>query len=135
MDTNQLLSAISPKSLSHWLYQAIFSESFTLCVTTDILEEYDEIIEWEFRRRDVADKVLEALINSPFVEKVWVSFFWWFLTVDTDDNKFSDCSIAAGADYLLTEDAHFNVLVTIDFPRVNVISLEDFHQILEDHDK
>ncbi|GAB4023182.1 hypothetical protein GCM10028773_39260 [Spirosoma koreense] len=104
-------------------------------MTTDILEEYDEIIEWEFRRRDVADKVLEALINSPFVEKVWVSFFWWFLTVDTDDNKFSDCSIAAGADYLLTEDAHFNVLVTIDFPRVNVISLEDFHQILEDHDK
>ena len=74
IDTNQLLSSISPKSSSHWLYQAIFAGRFTLCVTTDILEEYEEIIQWGFRRRDVADNVLEALINSPFVEQINVSY-------------------------------------------------------------
>ncbi|GAB2575647.1 putative toxin-antitoxin system toxin component, PIN family [Spirosoma areae] len=130
IDTNQLLSSISPKSTSHWLYEAIFSGRFTLCVTTDILEEYDEIIEWGFRRRDVADNVLEALINSPFVEKINVSFFWWFINVDPDDNKFSDCAIASGADYLVTEDKHFDVLAEIDFPKVNVVSLGGFRQIL-----
>ena len=132
IDTNQLLSSISPKSTSHWLYQAIFSGRFTLCVTTDILEEYDEIIEWGFSRSDVADAVLEALINSSYVEQISVSFFWWFITVDPDDNKFSDCAIAAGADYLITEDRHFDVLREIGFPRVNVVSLEEFRQILDD---
>ena len=131
IDTNQFLSSISPKSTSHWLYQSIFSGQFTLCVTTDILDEYDEIIEWGFRRRDVADSVFEALINSPFVEKINVSFFWWFIIVDPDDNKFSDCAIAAGADYLVTEDRHFDILKDIDFPKVNVISLDEFRQILE----
>ncbi|CAN5336817.1 hypothetical protein BH09BAC4_BH09BAC4_34010 [soil metagenome] len=87
IDTNQLLSSISPKSTSHWLFQAIFSGRFTLCVTTDILEEYDEIIEWGFRRRDVADNVLEALINSPYIDQISVSFFWWFITVDPDDRS------------------------------------------------
>ena len=131
IDTNQLLSSISPKSKSHWLYQAIFSGKFTLCITTEILEEYDEIIEWGFRRRDVADNVLEAIINSPYVEQINVSSFWWLLTDDPDDNKFSDCAIAAGADYLLTEDKHFDVLKDIDFPNVNVVSLNEFRHILD----
>ncbi|WP_420148020.1 putative toxin-antitoxin system toxin component, PIN family [Spirosoma sp.] len=130
IDTNQLLSSISPKSTSHWLYQAIFSGQFTLCVTTEILEEYEEIINWGFRRRDLTDSILEALVNSPFIEQVNVSFFWWFITVDPDDNKFSDCAIAAGADYLVTEDRHFDVLADIDFPKVNVISLAEFRRIL-----
>lgn len=130
IDTNQLLSSISPKSTSHWLYQAIFSGQFTLCITTDILEEYDEIIEWGFRRRSVADSVLEALINSPFVEQINVSFFWWLLTADPDDNKFSDCAFAAGADYLITEDKHFDVLKEIGFPKINVVSSDEFRRIL-----
>ncbi|GAB4042462.1 putative toxin-antitoxin system toxin component, PIN family [Spirosoma litoris] len=131
IDTNLLLSCISPKSASHWLYQAIFSGQFTLCVTTDILDEYDEIIECGFRRRDVVDNVLEALINSPFVEQINVSFFWWLITIDPDDNKFSDCAIAAGADYLVTEDRHFDVLADIDFPKINVTGLEKFRQLLD----
>ncbi|GAB3893597.1 putative toxin-antitoxin system toxin component, PIN family [Spirosoma agri] len=131
VDTNQLLSSISTKSSSHWLYQAIFSGKFTLCVTTDILAEYDEIIEWGFGRRDVADTVLEALINSPNVELVNVSFYWWLITADPDDNKFSDCAIAGGVDYLVTEDKHFNVLATVEFPRINVIGLEEFYEILK----
>jgi len=131
LDTNQLLSSISSKSQSHWLYKAIFTGQFTLCVTTDILEEYDEIIAWGFRRRDITDSVLEALINSPFVEKINVSFFWWLITVDPDDNKFSDCAIAAGANYLVTEDHHFDVLADIDFPKINVVGLDEFRLILD----
>jgi predicted nucleic acid-binding protein len=37
IDTNLLLASISPKSSSNWLYKAIFSGQFTLCVTTDMI--------------------------------------------------------------------------------------------------
>ncbi len=46
--------------------------------------------------------------------------------VDEDDNKFVDCAIAAGADYIVTEDHHFDYLRQIPFPQLNVISLDDF---------
>ncbi len=131
IDTNLILRSISSKSPLHWLYQAIFSGRFTLCVTTDILEEYSEIIEWGFRSYEIADAVLEALVNSPFIEQINVYFFWWLITVDPDDNKFVDCAIAAGVDYLVTEDGHFNVLSAIDFPEVKVVNLDTFKNILQ----
>jgi len=45
---------------------------------------------------------------------------------DKDDNKFVDCAIVANADYIVSEDAHLNVLKTIPFPHVNVIRLNEF---------
>lgn len=33
------------------------------------------------------------------------------IVADADDNKFSDCAIAAQADYIITSDHHFDVLV------------------------
>ena len=49
---------------------------------------------------------------------------------DPDDNKFVDCAIVAGADYIVSEDAHFRVLETIPFPKVNVIRLNRFMEEL-----
>ena len=43
-----------------------------------------------------------------------------------DDNKFVDCAIVAGADYIVSEDAHFRVLESIPFPNVSVKRLEEF---------
>jgi len=44
LDTNILLVAISPRSPYHWIFDAFINEKFNLCVTTDILLEYEEII-------------------------------------------------------------------------------------------
>ena len=46
------------------------------------------------------------------------------------DNKFLDAAIAANADYLVTDDAHFNAVKKIDFPKVNIISSDKFLDIL-----
>ena len=43
IDTNQLLTCFSPKSKTHWLWQAFRDGKFDLCVTTEILSEYAEI--------------------------------------------------------------------------------------------
>ena len=45
---------------------------------------------------------------------------------DPDDNEFVDCAIVAGADYIVSEDAHFRVLEKIPFPKVKVILLNQF---------
>lgn len=132
LDTNLLLSSISPKSSTHWLYQALFDGTTTLCVTTEILDEYAEIIEWGFRSRgrEVANAVLEAIIHSPFTEQVIVYYRWGLMTVDYDDNKFVDCALAAGADYIVTEDGHFDALAAVPFPKLQVLSLAQFQAVL-----
>ena len=53
------------------------------------------------------------------------------IQADKDDNKFVDCAIVAGAEYIVSEDAHFRVLDTIPFPSVSVKRLEEFMHDLE----
>lgn len=50
------------------------------------------------------------------------------------DNKFIDCAIAANADYIVTNDKHFNVVKNIDFPKVNILSIQEFIKLLGIHD-
>jgi predicted nucleic acid-binding protein len=38
--------------------------------------------------------------------------------------------VAANADYIVTNDRHFNVLETVEFPRVQCIRLQDFYEVL-----
>jgi uncharacterized protein len=52
------------------------------------------------------------------------------ITIDPDDNKFVDCAIAAGADYIITNDHHFDILAQISFPEVRVCSAEEFLAML-----
>ena len=44
IDTNVLIACVSRKSEHHWIWQAFINEELTLCVTTDILAEYEEIL-------------------------------------------------------------------------------------------
>ena len=37
----------------------------------------------------------------------------------------------AGAHYLITNDSHFSVLKSVVFPKVNVVSIEEFKASLE----
>ena len=43
IDTNVLLVSISDRSPFHWIYKNLIAEKYILCVTTDILDEYEEI--------------------------------------------------------------------------------------------
>ena len=52
------------------------------------------------------------------------------ITADFDDNKFVDCAIVANARCIVTEDKHFNVLKTIQFPKVEVVNIDEFKKYL-----
>ena len=58
-------------------------------------------------------------------------FRFGLIEQDPDDNKFVDCAIVAGAEYIVSEDAHFRVLETIPFPSVSVKRLEEFVRDLD----
>lgn len=62
--------------------------------------------------------------------RVFVHFRFNLIKDDPDDNKFADCSVASGADYLITFDKHFNVLKNINFPKINVIHPDKFKILL-----
>jgi predicted nucleic acid-binding protein len=57
-------------------------------------------------------------------------FKWNLISDDPDDNKFVDCAINAGADYIVTNDKHFNILKDIDFPKINIIDIDTFKKII-----
>ena len=57
---------------------------------------------------------------------------WNLITADPDDNKFVDCALNAGADFIVTNDRHFGVLKNIDFPKINVIDIDTFKSIISD---
>ncbi|MCA0364424.1 MAG: putative toxin-antitoxin system toxin component, PIN family [Bacteroidetes bacterium] len=124
IDTNVFLVSISSKSKYHWIFEAILNENFFLCVTTEILDEYAEIIEQKmgYEAGETAMALIESLPNVIFTN----SFFRFNLLKDPDDNKFVDCAIAANADFLLTHDSDFNTLKSIQFPKVNIIDIQQF---------
>src|SRR3954454_24195868 len=127
IDTNILVSALSTKSLHHWLINQILDEEFQLYVTDEIILEYEEILTQKYSIT-VANNFIAALKQLPNVYYTRV-YFHWNLLNDEDDNKFVDCYVAASADYLVTQDRDFNSLRLTSFPKINIITIEEFKEI------
>lgn len=127
VDTNCLVQMIPHRSPYNILWQAIRHGSYSMCVTTEILEEYEEILS-RLASPDLARVVLEAIINNPHTEFITPFFHFEVIKTDVDDNKFVDCAIIGQANFIVTEDKHYNAVKKSKFPTVNVISLDDFMQ-------
>ena len=50
---------------------------------------------------------------------------------DKDDNKFVDCAIASNAEYIVTNDKHFDILKAISWPQISVVALQEFAEQLK----
>lgn len=87
------------------MFQKFLAEEYTLCVTTDILHEYEEII-GNHMGEEIANYVLQILENSVNVEFATKYFRWDLIKKDPDDNKFVDCAIVSNAKYIVTQDRH-----------------------------
>ena len=127
IDTNVLWVSVSRRSSSHWIFKAILDGSISLCVTTDILEEYAEIMSLKLGV-EASDAVLSVFDNLPNLIQITRYYRWHTIKVDPDDDKFVDCAIAANAICIVTEDKHFKVLKSLDFPKVETMTIEQFYQ-------
>lgn len=86
LDTNVLLVSIPSQSLYHPVFKAFLDEAYTLCVTTDILDEYAEIF-GERANKVVAQNTLETIDSAPNVEFVTKYYHWYLIKADPDDRN------------------------------------------------
>ena len=125
LDTNCLLQALPTHSPYHKIWTEILQGKISLCVNTEILNEYEEILEIK-TNREIAHNVVEAIarLHTTRYQETYIHF--GLIEQDVDDNKFVDCAIAADAEYIVTNDKHFNPLKDIPWPKVKIISLANF---------
>ena len=100
-----------------------------LCVNTEILNEYEEILS-EKTTKEIAHNVVEAIarLSTTYFQDSYYHF--GLIKEDPDDNKFVDCAIAADAELIVTNDKHFNVLKTVAWPKLTIIKLKDFAALI-----
>lgn len=129
LDINALLVSIPKKSKYRPIFDALISGHFQSVISNEILSEYVEILEQKTNSL-VANNIAELLLNLQNVEKADIYFEWKLITADFDDNKYVDAFVCSNADYIITNDQHFNVLKQIDFPKVNILSIDEFLSVI-----
>ena len=129
LDTNILLVSIAKKSPYRIIFDSLLNNKFDLIISNDILSEYTEIIAQKTNVM-VATNVSEMLLALSNVQKQDVFYKWNLIEADMDDNKFVDCAIAGNADYLISNDKHFNCLKTTEFPKLSLLNIDGFMDLL-----
>ena len=130
LDTNCLLASLSKRGAYFNVWRGLQEGKYTLCVSNEILEEYEEIIAQK-APPVIASNVVQTLLNAPSVELIDAFFRFELIQNDPDDNKFVDCAIAGNATYVVSNDAHFDILKEIGFPKLILKSLQEFSAMLQ----
>jgi len=132
LDTNCLLQSLPTRSPYHKIWTEVLAGHISLCVNSDILNEYEEILA-EKTTPEIAHNVVEAIarMHTTVFQEVYIHF--GLIEVDADDNKFVDCAVAADAEYIVTNDTHFNILKHVDWPRLTVINIKEFTRQLDNY--
>ena len=129
LDTNVLLVALPSCSPYRLIFDRLLEGAYQLCLSNEILTEYEEKIAERYDAEAVKD-LLGVLLLLPNVRQIIPYFRWNLIENDPDDNKFVDAAISANVDYLVTNDKHFNILKTLDFPKIHLCKAEEFKAIL-----
>lgn len=129
-DTNVLLVAIGKRSRYNPIWSSFLSGRYQLILSDEILFEYREVFT-EHAVAGAAEIILEIFADSPHTVHQTIFYNWNAITADADDNKFFDAAVAANADYLVTNDSHFNEVKNLPFPKVNIVSAGEFLHVLQ----
>ncbi len=130
LDTNSLLSSLARRGSAYPVWRGFQEGRFTLCVTTEILEEYEEVIARK-TTPTVAENVLNTILESENVMRIDPHFHLHLIEADPDDDKFVDCAFAAQATYIVSNDSHYDILKEIPFPKLLVLKLKAFIEKLK----
>lgn len=134
LDSNVLLVALGKRSSYRPIWDAFIDGKYQLIISDEIVYEYVEILQ-QYSAPGVSELIAEIFIESPDIIFQHVYYNWNAIQEDPDDNKFFDIAVAANVDYLVTNDAHFNIAKQIDFPKVQIISADDFMKLIQEDTK
>jgi len=130
IDCNILVMCITSRSPYHYIYQSIIRGKFNIVLSAPIILEYEEIIQQKYGVK-TANALISLLNELNNVIQINPHYQWKLIDADPDDNKYCDCAIAGQANFIVTEDRHFDILKNIPFPTLNVISIDEFLAILQ----
>lgn len=124
-DTNEFLMRISPKTKLNVILLPLITGKLELLLTHVIKMEYEEVFE-SHPGNSGTKYMIDVVFSLPKVTIININYRRNLTNSDADDNKFVDCAIAANANFIITEDKHFDVLHSIDFPVITPIGEMDF---------
>ncbi|MDM8553417.1 putative toxin-antitoxin system toxin component, PIN family [Desulfococcaceae bacterium HSG7] len=125
VDTNIFFSGFNPKSCYYPILEGIYSGKYKLLVSTSVLLEYEEILQRVFPK-ELLEQFWLFVLTSDNVVFVSPTFSFQLPFADEDDQKFVDCAVCGSADFLITNDKHYNILKNVRFPKVRVIKADRF---------
>jgi putative PIN family toxin of toxin-antitoxin system len=128
IDTNILIAIIGRQSQYRWIFDAVINNKIIICITNEILLEYFEILSQK-NSNEVAENVTAFLLSAKNVIQIKTHFNFQLIDLDKEDNKFIDCAVASNAHFLVSNDNHFNILKTIEFPVVSLLTLQEFEDL------
>lgn len=76
---------------NRWIFDKILSGEFVLCVSNEIMLEYEEVLAAK-TTIEVASNFIDFLTTFPSVEQIHIFFQWRLIKNDPDDDKFVDCA-------------------------------------------
>ena len=130
IDTHVLLRLFGRRGQHRELRDALLDGRVSCAVSTDVLLEYEELVVAK-AGREAWENIRQLLrllsIRYGTVVEVEPTYRFQVISVDPDDNKFTDCAIVANADFVITEDAHFAPLASAGY-KPQVISPIEFIQ-------
>ncbi len=129
LDTNCLVMSIPSRSYYHRILTDFIEGKYTLCISNEIIEEYDEVLTQKMGQV-VASNIINAILSSNNIKQVNPFFQYDLIQADADDNKFVNCALLSNASFIVTQDRHFDVLRNIEFPKVEVIDIDSFLYLL-----
>lgn len=127
LDTNSLIQCIARRSRYHAIWFSLLDGRNRLCVSNEILEEYEEILKRK-AGHTFATLAIHVIVNNPHTLFITPYYHFHLIKADPDDNKFVDCAVAGNATFIVTEDHHYDVLRQTDFPKVNIVTLDEMMQ-------
>lgn len=129
LDTNCLLMSLSRRSPYYPVWRDFVDGKYTLCITNEILAEYEEILTDKVGA-EIASNVITAILDLPNTKMIQVYYHLRLITADPDDDKFVDCAFKANARYIVTQDHHYDVLKQTPFPFIDVVGIDEFIKVL-----
>ena len=129
LDTNCLLMSLPKISPYRVIWDEFLKGQLILCVSNEIIEEYMEILTQK-TNSEIANNIVSLLLSKKNVEFVTAYYKLHLIEIDEDDNKFVDCAFTAGASCIVSNDAHFKILNEINFPKIFVLKIQEFVDLL-----
>jgi putative PIN family toxin of toxin-antitoxin system len=126
LDTNIFLVSIASNHRYSWIYDALIDGKFDLCVSNEILTEYEEIIVSRYGIQ-LTKRIFNGILLLPNIIQIDPHYNWPLLS-DADDNKFIDCSVAGNADFIVSNDKVFKELKKVEFPPLKVLKYLEFEE-------